>query len=168
MFAGHGGRGGYILNSKHTTEQHNNDDEHDSTDHDKTNNSNASSNNATMTSSSIATTTPTTITAAAAKLDVPGTGGGGGGSKTAVRVDACECRLCVSCCRLRQMQENVLGEDQSSPEAQRMLWEALKKSINGLINKVFAAHVWAGTRSLYVLCACVCVSAAPPCPHLFA
>jgi hypothetical protein len=36
--------------------------------------------------------------------------------------------------RLAAMQKNVT--DQSSKEYQRMTWEALKKSINGLINKV--------------------------------
>jgi pre-mRNA-splicing factor CWC22 len=36
--------------------------------------------------------------------------------------------------RLRQMQQNVT--DTSSEAYQRITWEALKKSINGLINKV--------------------------------
>lgn len=36
--------------------------------------------------------------------------------------------------RLRQMQQKIT--DKSSPEYQRITWEALKKSINGLINKV--------------------------------
>jgi len=36
--------------------------------------------------------------------------------------------------RLRMMQEQIT--DKNSKEYQRMAWEALKKSINGLINKV--------------------------------
>lgn len=36
--------------------------------------------------------------------------------------------------RMRQLQQQV--EDKSSIEYQRLTWEALKKSINGLLNKV--------------------------------
>jgi pre-mRNA-splicing factor CWC22 len=36
--------------------------------------------------------------------------------------------------RLREMQQTIT--DKSSKEYQRITWEALKKSINGLINKV--------------------------------
>ncbi|CAJ0914009.1 17661_t:CDS:1, partial [Entrophospora sp. SA101] len=36
--------------------------------------------------------------------------------------------------RLRQLQQTIT--DKSSQEYQRITWEALKKSINGLINKV--------------------------------
>ncbi|ORX58318.1 MIF4G-domain-containing protein [Hesseltinella vesiculosa] len=41
--------------------------------------------------------------------------------------------------RLRQMQQNL--NDQATEEYQRMTWEALKKSINGLINKVNVANI---------------------------
>ncbi|KAI8333434.1 MIF4G-domain-containing protein [Chlamydoabsidia padenii] len=41
--------------------------------------------------------------------------------------------------RLRQLQQNL--NDKSSEEYQRMTWEALKKSINGLINKVNMANI---------------------------
>ncbi|KAF9978546.1 pre-mRNA-splicing factor cwc22 [Actinomortierella ambigua] len=41
--------------------------------------------------------------------------------------------------RLRMMQEQIT--DKSSKEYQRLAWEALKKSINGLINKVTAANI---------------------------
>ncbi|KAI9275242.1 MIF4G-domain-containing protein [Helicostylum pulchrum] len=41
--------------------------------------------------------------------------------------------------RLRQLQQNV--KDTSSEEYQRITWEALKKSINGLINKVNTSNV---------------------------
>jgi pre-mRNA-splicing factor CWC22 len=37
--------------------------------------------------------------------------------------------------RLRAMQAEA-AKDKSSPEYQRMSWDALRKSINGLINKV--------------------------------
>ncbi|KAI7895112.1 MIF4G-domain-containing protein [Mucor mucedo] len=41
--------------------------------------------------------------------------------------------------RLRQMQQNV--KDTTTEEYQRITWEALKKSINGLINKVNTSNV---------------------------
>jgi len=41
--------------------------------------------------------------------------------------------------RLRQMQESIT--DKSSAAYQRMAWEALKKSINGLVNKVNVANI---------------------------
>lgn len=41
--------------------------------------------------------------------------------------------------RLRAMQAEIT--DKSSPEYQRMAWEALKKSINGLINKVNISNI---------------------------
>ncbi|KAF9436461.1 pre-mRNA-splicing factor cwc22 [Entomortierella beljakovae] len=41
--------------------------------------------------------------------------------------------------RLRMMQEQIT--DKSSAEYQRITWEALKKSINGLINKVTASNI---------------------------
>ncbi|KAL1922954.1 uncharacterized protein VTP21DRAFT_9330 [Calcarisporiella thermophila] len=41
--------------------------------------------------------------------------------------------------RLRMMQQQLT--DKSSPEYQRMAWEALKKSINGLINKVNTSNI---------------------------
>lgn len=41
--------------------------------------------------------------------------------------------------RLRELQQNVT--DKSSAEYQRITWEALKKSINGLINKVNTSNI---------------------------
>jgi pre-mRNA-splicing factor CWC22 len=41
--------------------------------------------------------------------------------------------------RLRQLQQSI--KDTSSEEYQRITWEALKKSINGLINKVNTSNV---------------------------
>ena len=41
--------------------------------------------------------------------------------------------------RLRQMQHQVT--DKSSDQYQRITWEALKKSINGLINKINIANI---------------------------
>jgi len=41
--------------------------------------------------------------------------------------------------RLAMMKKDI--KDPSSPEYQRMTWEALKKSINGLINKVNVSNI---------------------------
>lgn len=41
--------------------------------------------------------------------------------------------------RLRQMQQSI--KDTNSEEYQRITWEALKKSINGLINKVNTSNI---------------------------
>ena len=41
--------------------------------------------------------------------------------------------------RMAQMMRDV--EDKSSPEYQRLTWDALKKSINGLVNKVNATNI---------------------------
>jgi pre-mRNA-splicing factor CWC22 len=41
--------------------------------------------------------------------------------------------------KLAQMLKEV--EDKSSPEYQRMTWDALRKSINGLVNKVRRSSV---------------------------
>ncbi|KAI8622808.1 hypothetical protein BC830DRAFT_8061 [Chytriomyces sp. MP71] len=41
--------------------------------------------------------------------------------------------------RLRAMQKNIT--DKNSPEFQRMTWEALKKSVNGLVNKVNTGNI---------------------------
>ena len=41
--------------------------------------------------------------------------------------------------RLEQMQAEM--QDKSSPEFQRMTWEALKKTINGLVNKVTRGNI---------------------------
>ncbi|KAG0318699.1 pre-mRNA-splicing factor cwc22 [Linnemannia gamsii] len=49
--------------------------------------------------------------------------------------------------RLRMMQEQIT--DKSSKEYQRIAWEALKKSINGLINKVTAANIKAIIPELF-------------------
>ena len=43
--------------------------------------------------------------------------------------------------RLRAMMENAAEEDQAGAEFQRLSWEALRKSINGLINKVNVANI---------------------------
>ena len=43
--------------------------------------------------------------------------------------------------RLHQMQKNAAEDDKSSPEYQRLMWDALKKSINGLINKVNTINI---------------------------
>ena len=42
-------------------------------------------------------------------------------------------------CKLAQMMREI--EDKSSPEYQRITWEALKKSINGLVNKINSSNV---------------------------
>jgi len=42
--------------------------------------------------------------------------------------------------RLRMMQQQIT--DKNSAEYQRITWDALKKSINGLINKVFVNYLW--------------------------
>ena len=47
--------------------------------------------------------------------------------------------------RLRAMQKDA-EKDKSSVEWQRMTWDALRKSINGLINKVRLAIEWLSTR----------------------
>ena len=39
------------------------------------------------------------------------------------------------------MRDNNTVRDASSPEYQRIAWEALKKSINGLVNKINASNV---------------------------
>ena len=49
--------------------------------------------------------------------------------------------------KLRMMQAQI--QDKSSVAYQRIAWEALKKSINGLINKV----------SCVCVCVCVCARA---------
>jgi len=49
--------------------------------------------------------------------------------------------------RLRMMQEQIT--DKSSVEYQRIAWEALKKSINGLINKVTASNIKAILPELF-------------------
>jgi pre-mRNA-splicing factor CWC22 len=41
--------------------------------------------------------------------------------------------------RLKQMQAEM--QNKSSPEYQRMTWEALKKTINGLVNKVTRPNI---------------------------
>jgi hypothetical protein len=41
--------------------------------------------------------------------------------------------------RMAQMMREA--EDKSSPEYQRLTWDALKKSINGLVNKVNATNI---------------------------
>ncbi len=51
--------------------------------------------------------------------------------------------------RLRQMQQTIT--DKSSKEYQRITWEALKKSINGLINKVFLISLSFGLFDLLKL-----------------
>ena len=48
--------------------------------------------------------------------------------------------------RLKQLQAQI--EDKSSPEYQRMTWEALKKTINGQVNKVTKPNI-SGTQGLW-------------------
>ena len=48
--------------------------------------------------------------------------------------------------KLARMQRNV--EDKSSPEYQRQTWEALRKSLNGIINKLFQENLIRG-RGLF-------------------
>lgn len=43
--------------------------------------------------------------------------------------------------RLRAMMAEQAQQDQSSEEYQRLTWDALRKSINGLINKVNTANI---------------------------
>ena len=49
--------------------------------------------------------------------------------------------------RLRMMQEQI--KDKASKEFQRLSWEALKKSINGLINKVNVENIANIVRELF-------------------
>jgi pre-mRNA-splicing factor CWC22 len=49
--------------------------------------------------------------------------------------------------KLRLMQEQIT--DKSSKEFQRLAWEALKKSINGLINKVNSPNIAIIVRELF-------------------
>jgi pre-mRNA-splicing factor CWC22 len=51
-----------------------------------------------------------------------------------------------------------LGDDRVSPEYQRLSWEALKKSLNGIINKVNITNIKAILLELFrEVCVCVCV-----------
>ena len=43
--------------------------------------------------------------------------------------------------RLRAMMEDAEEEDREGAEFQRLSWEALRKSINGLINKVNVSNI---------------------------
>ena len=49
--------------------------------------------------------------------------------------------------RLRMMQQQI--EDKTSPEYQRLAWEALKKSIMGLVNKINVANITHIVRELF-------------------
>jgi pre-mRNA-splicing factor CWC22 len=49
--------------------------------------------------------------------------------------------------RLKQMMQEA--QDKSSPEYQRMTWEGLKKSINGLVNKVTKANITSIVHELF-------------------
>ena len=49
--------------------------------------------------------------------------------------------------KLRMMQKNIT--DKSSEAYQRLAWEALKKSINGLINKVNSPNIAVIVRELF-------------------
>uniref|UniRef100_A0A0A9DES4 Cell cycle control protein cwf22, putative n=1 Tax=Arundo donax TaxID=35708 RepID=A0A0A9DES4_ARUDO len=49
--------------------------------------------------------------------------------------------------RMAQMMLEV--EDKASPEYQRLSWDALKKSINGLINKVNVTNIKNVVRELF-------------------
>lgn len=43
--------------------------------------------------------------------------------------------------KLRAMQQKLLEEDPNSVDHQRMMWELLRKSINGIVNKVNIANI---------------------------
>lgn len=43
--------------------------------------------------------------------------------------------------RMRAMMEGAEEEDRAGAEYQRLVWEALRKSINGLINKVNISNI---------------------------
>lgn len=43
--------------------------------------------------------------------------------------------------KLRALQEEMMNADASSEEHQRMMWELLRKSINGIVNKVNIANI---------------------------
>ena len=43
--------------------------------------------------------------------------------------------------KLRAMQEKLLEEDPCSVEHQKMMWDLLRKSINGIVNKVNIANI---------------------------
>ncbi len=43
--------------------------------------------------------------------------------------------------KLRQLQQEMLEEDPASEGHQRMMWELLRKSINGIVNKVNIANI---------------------------
>lgn len=49
--------------------------------------------------------------------------------------------------RLKAMMADQQAQDAASVEFQRMTWEALRKSINGLINKVTSRLFWEGVLS---------------------
>ena len=49
--------------------------------------------------------------------------------------------------RLRMMQQQI--EDKTSAEYQRLAWEALKKSIMGLVNKINVANITHIVRELF-------------------
>jgi len=65
--------------------------------------------------------------------------------------------------KLKQMQEQM-NRDSADPAWQRMQWEALRKSINGLVNKVYGVL---GQQSHFVSCV-VAVTRCGPCLWAFA
>lgn len=42
----------------------------------------------------------------------------------------------------------AMSDDKSSPEYQRLTWDALRKSINGLVNKVNVSNIKVGARRI--------------------
>lgn len=52
--------------------------------------------------------------------------------------------------KLRLMQKSI--EDKSSAEYQRLAWEQLKKSINGLINKVNTSNITVSKKCDEIQC----------------
>lgn len=43
--------------------------------------------------------------------------------------------------KLRAMQQKIMEEDPNSVDHQRMMWELLRKSINGIVNKVNVTNI---------------------------
>jgi pre-mRNA-splicing factor CWC22 len=54
--------------------------------------------------------------------------------------------------RLARMMAEI--DDKNSAAAQKLSWEALRKSLNGLINKVRCRRVWRIALALVLFCKC--------------
>jgi len=51
--------------------------------------------------------------------------------------------------KLRMLQQGI--EDKSSTAYQRLAWEALKKSLNGLINKINISNITVNNLSSFII-----------------